>query len=165
MAGAAGLALCQGMRWSLPSGSTHQLQRELKNAVCLGFFAWLITRDSAAKILCHGRCGGAQKVLLSWAEEQIAGCFPALRKLVLLLPSSCVQSHQLRKRNEESSPREYPCLISLIPEGLPFLLVAQSLLSPPLYLPRDTPSGKTVKHSPEGVDHNTAYSLHQLGSG
>lgn len=87
MAGAAGLALCQGMRWSLPSGSTHQLQRELKNAVCLGFFAWLITRDSAAKILCHGPCGDAQKVLLSWAEEQIAGCFPALRKLVLLLPS------------------------------------------------------------------------------
>lgn len=86
VAGAAGLALCQGMRWSLPSGSTQQLQRELKNAVCLEFFAWLITRDPAAKILCQGRCGGAQKVLLSRAKEPICGCFPALHKLVLLIP-------------------------------------------------------------------------------
>lgn len=38
VAGAASLAVCQGMQQSLPSGSSHQLQRELKSAVCLGFF-------------------------------------------------------------------------------------------------------------------------------
>lgn len=37
VAGAAGLTLCQGKQWSLPSGSSCQLQRQLKNAVCLGF--------------------------------------------------------------------------------------------------------------------------------
>lgn len=77
----------------------------------------------------------------------------------------CAVTLAWKKEREESSTREYPCLISLSPEGLPSLPVAQSLLPPPpLYLAGDTPSGKTEKPSPEGADHNTAYSLHQLGS-
>lgn len=102
MAGAAGLAFCQGMQWSLPSGSTHQLQREFKNAVRLGFFAWLITRDHrAAEILCHGRCPESPPPLGREASRWVLPCSFQTDAADTIL-SFYVQSHQLRKRNWRS---------------------------------------------------------------
>jgi len=81
------------------------------------------------------------KVLLSRAEERVAGCFPALGRWCCypsVLPWAGTRGSvdtPFKKRGlGESSPWEHPWLVSLSPEGLPSLPAAQSLLPPPLYL-------------------------------
>ena len=103
-------------------------------------FAWLIIQDPAAKIPCSGQCGGACKsppLLGRGADSWVLPC----TGLVLMLPfcpSVCIHmwvcAPPQKRGLEESSPWEYPWLVSLSPEGLPSLPVAQSLLPPPLFL-------------------------------
>lgn len=96
----------------------------------LGFFAWLITLLPRSFATVSVEVLG--KVLLCWAEE--TGTAATLLSFRVQSEVGVLDTSLPKSGLEESSPWEYPWLVSLSPEGLPSLPVAQSLLLPPLCL-------------------------------